>query len=42
MIPDYAGLSGLQQVVQPTTSAAKITSSLNPSRQGQPLTFSAR
>ncbi len=32
----------VQQVVLQTTSAAKITSSLNPSRQGQPVTFTAQ
>jgi hypothetical protein len=32
----------VQQVVQQTTCAAKITSSLNPSRQGQPVTFTAQ
>jgi hypothetical protein len=32
----------LSQVVQPTTSAARITSSLNPSVQGQAVTFTAK
>jgi hypothetical protein len=31
----------VNQVVQPTTSSAKITSSVNPSHQGQSVTFTA-